>query len=103
MDIFDKIKKNRGALGQHAEYSHGYFMCPKLEGDISNKMMFRGKEVLVWSVNNYLGMANHPEVRKADADAAAKYGLSQPMGSTMMSGNSNLHEKLEERIILLRQ
>jgi glycine C-acetyltransferase len=98
VDIFDKIKKNRGALGQHAEYSHGYFMFPKLEGDISNKMMFRGKEVLVWSVNNYLGMANHPEVRKADADAAAKYGLSQPMGARMMSGNSNLHEKLEEEL-----
>lgn len=73
-------------------------MFPKLEGEISNKMYFRGKEVLVWSVNNYLGMANHPEVRKADADAAAEYGLSFPMGARMMSGNTNLHEELEEQL-----
>ena len=98
MDIFEKIKKHRGALGQHAEYSHGYFMFPKLEGEISNRMSFRGKDMLVWSINNYLGMANHPEVRKADADAAAEYGLSLPMGARMMSGNTNLHEKLESEL-----
>lgn len=98
MDIFEKIKKDRGALGQHADYSHGYFMFPKLEGEISNRMSFRGKDMLVWSINNYLGMANHPEVRKEDADAAAQYGLSLPMGARMMSGNTNLHEKLEAEL-----
>lgn len=94
-DIFDKIKNNRGPLGQHAKESHGYFTFPKLEGEISNKMTFRGKEVLVWSINNYLGLANHPEVRKIDADAAAKWGLAYPMGARMMSGQTSLHEKLE--------
>jgi glycine C-acetyltransferase len=98
VDLFDKLNIQQSALGQHADYSHGYFMFPKLEGEISNKMYFRGKEVLVWSVNNYLGMANHPEVRKADADAAAEYGLSFPMGARMMSGNTNLHEELEEQL-----
>ncbi len=94
-DIFDKIKNNRGPIGQHAKESHGYFTFPKLEGEIDRKMMFRGKEVLVWSVNNYLGLANHPEVRKADAEAAAKWGMAYPMGARMMSGQTNLHEKLE--------
>lgn len=94
-DIFEKIRKNRGPLGMHAKDAHGYFTFPKLEGDISNKMIFRGKEKLVWSLNNYLGLANHPEVRKADAEAAAQYGLALPMGARMMSGNSNQHEELE--------
>lgn len=94
-DIFDKIKNNRGPLGQHAKESHGYFTFPKLEGEISNKMIFRGKEVLVWSINNYLGLANHPEVRKIDAEAAAKWGLAYPMGARMMSGQTSVHEKLE--------
>ncbi|MCA6364153.1 MAG: aminotransferase class I/II-fold pyridoxal phosphate-dependent enzyme [Bacteroidetes bacterium] len=94
-DLFDKIRENRGPLGKHAKESHGYFTFPKLEGDISNRMIFRGKERLVWSLNNYLGLANHPEVRKADADAAAQYGFAQPMGARMMSGNSNFHEQLE--------
>lgn len=94
-DLFDKIRENRGPLGMHAKESHGYFTFPKLEGDISNRMVFRGKERLVWSLNNYLGLANHPEVRKADADAAAQFGFAQPMGARMMSGNSNYHEALE--------
>lgn len=98
VDIFEKIQKNRGPLGMHAKDAHGYFTFPKLEGDISNKMVFRGKEKLVWSLNNYLGLANHPEVRKADADAAAEYGLALPMGARMMSGNSNLHEQLENEL-----
>ena len=76
LDIFEKIKANRGPIGQHAKGVHGYFTFPKLEGEIGNKMMFRGKECLVWSVNNYLGLANDPEVRKADADASADWGLS---------------------------
>lgn len=94
-DLFEKLKKNRGPLGMHAKESHGYFTFPKLEGVISNKMVFRGKEKLVWSLNNYLGLANHPEVRKADADGAAQYGLGLPMGARMMSGESDLHNKLE--------
>jgi len=98
MDIFDKIKNNRGPLGQFAKEGHGYFFFPKLEGDISNKMIFNGKEKLVWSVNNYLGLANHPEVRKADADAAKEYGLGFPMGSRMLTGNTDVHEELERQI-----
>lgn len=98
MDIFEKIKKNRGPLGQHSKESHGYFTFPKLEGPISNKMVFRGKEVLVWSINNYCGLANHPEVRKADAEAAAEWGMGYPMGARMMSGQTNFHEKLESDI-----
>jgi len=98
MDIFERIKHNRGPLGQHSKQSHGYFTFPKLEGEISNRMIFRGKERLVWSLNNYLGLANHPEVRKADADAAAQYGLALPMGARMMSGNSDLHEQLEREL-----
>lgn len=97
-DIFDKIKKNRGPIGQHSKGVHGYFTFPKLEGEIGNKMIFRGKEVLIWSVNNYLGLANHPEVRKVDADAAAEYGLAYPMGSRMMTGQTAMHELLEKEI-----
>lgn len=97
-DLFDKIEKNPGPLGMHAEESYGYFMFPKLEGEIGNKMIFRGKEKLIWSLNNYLGLANHPEVRKTDADAAAKYGFASPMGARMMSGNSDYHEKLESEL-----
>lgn len=85
-------------MGQHAKNSHGYFSFPKLEGDIGTRMVFRGKERLVWSLNNYLGLANHPEVRKADADAAAKYGFASPMGARMMSGNTNHHEQLENEL-----
>jgi glycine C-acetyltransferase len=98
IDIFEKISKNRGPLGMHAKDVHGYFTFPKLEGDISNKMIFRGRERLVWSLNNYLGLANHPEVRKADADGAREFGLALPMGARMMSGNSNQHEQLEAEL-----
>lgn len=98
MDLFDKILKNRGPIGQHAKDSHGYFTFPKLEGDIGTRMIFRGKERLIWSLNNYLGLANHPEVRKVDADAAAQYGFGLPMGARMMSGNSNQHEQLENEL-----
>ncbi|MCX6191861.1 MAG: aminotransferase class I/II-fold pyridoxal phosphate-dependent enzyme [Flavobacteriia bacterium] len=97
-DIFEKIKANRGPLGQHAKESHGYFTFPKLEGDIGPHMIFKGKEKLNWSLNNYLGLANHPEVRKADADAAADFGFAMPMGARMMSGNSNPHELLEKQL-----
>src|SRR5512133_2487480 len=96
MDIFEKIKKNRGALGQYQEFGHGYFAFPKLEGEIAPKMKFRGKEVLAWSLNNYLGLANHPEVRRVDAEAAKEWGLAYPMGARMMSGQTNKHEVLED-------
>ena len=97
-DIFEKIQANRGPIGMHAKESHGYFTFPKLEGDIGPHMNFRGKEKLNWSLNNYLGLANHPEVRKADADAGANYGFAMPMGARMMSGNSNFHEQLEREL-----
>ncbi len=98
MDIFEKIAKNMGPLGQHQKWSHGYFSFPKLEGEIAPLMNFRGKEHLVWSLNNYLGLANHPEVRAADAQAAADFGMAYPMGARMMSGNSNHHEELEKSL-----
>ncbi len=87
-----------GPLGQYATKGHGYFMFPKLEGEISNRMRFRGKDMLVWSLNNYIGLANHPEVRKADALAAEQYGMAYPMGARMMSGQTNFHEELEKRL-----
>lgn len=98
MDIFDKIKESMGPLGQYNKEAHGYFTFPKLEGEIGPKMRFRGKEVLNWSLNNYLGLANHPEVRKADAQAAADYGLGYPMGARMMSGQTSKHEELEAKL-----
>ncbi len=87
-----------GPIGQYMKEAHGYFTFPKLEGEIGTRMVFRGKEVLVWSLNNYLGLANHPEVRKADAEAAAKYGMAYPMGARMMSGQTNQHEELERQL-----
>jgi len=97
-DIFERLLKNYGPIGQHRARAHGYFAFPKLEGPIGSRMQFRGKEMIVWSLNNYLGLANHPEVRKADADGAKEFGLALPMGARMMSGNSNLHEQLEEEL-----
>ena len=97
-DIFERLLKNYGPIGQHRERAHGYFAFPKLEGEISSRMKFRGQEMIVWSLNNYLGLGNHPEVRKADADTAAKYGLALPMGARMMSGNTDLHEQLEAEL-----
>ena len=98
MDIFDKIEKNKGPLGQYKEHAHGYFTFPKLEGEINPRMNFRGKEVLTWSLNNYLGLANHPEIRKADAEAAQEYGMGYPMGARMMSGQTKYHEELENKL-----
>jgi glycine C-acetyltransferase len=96
MDIFEKIKNNRGAIGQYQDLGHGYFVFPKLEGEIAPHMKFKGKEVLTWSLNNYLGLANHPEIRKVDTESTAKYGLAYPMGARMMSGHTVMHEKFEE-------
>ncbi len=97
-DLFDKIYKDKGPLGKWAEQAEGYFVFPKLEGDISNRMSFQGKEVVTWSVNDYLGLANHPEVRKVDAEAAEQYGSAYPMGARMMSGHTDLHEKLQDEL-----
>jgi len=98
VDVFDKILKDKGPLGQYQKEADGYFMFPKLEGEINPRMKFRGKEVLTWSLNNYLGLANYPEVRKADAEGAAKWGLAYPMGARMMSGQTSLHEELEAKL-----
>jgi glycine C-acetyltransferase len=98
VDIFEKLRSNMGSLGQYMKQAHGYFAFPKLEGEIGTKMKFRGKEVLVWSLNNYIGLANHPEVREADAQAAAEYGMAYPMGARMMSGQTNKHEELEHNL-----
>ncbi|MDR9487197.1 aminotransferase class I/II-fold pyridoxal phosphate-dependent enzyme [Salibacter sp.] len=98
VDIFEKLKVNRGPLGQYSNSTHGYFTFPKLEGEISNKMKFRGKDVLVWSLNNYLGLSNHPEVRRVDAESSKKHGLGNPMGARIMSGNTAMHEELEREL-----
>ena len=98
MDVFDKCVLNMGPLGQYAQKGEGYYLFPKLEGEISNKMIFQGEEKLVWSLNNYLGLGNHPEIRKADADAAKEWGLAYPMGARMMSGQTKYHEELERQL-----
>ena len=97
-DLFDKIYRDKGPLGKWAEYAEGYFVFPKLEGEISNRMHFNGKEVVTWSINDYLGLANNPEVRKVDAEAALKYGSAYPMGARMMSGHTDLHEQLQNEL-----
>ena len=102
-DIFERLIKNYGPIGEHRQRSHGYYTFPKLEGDIDNRMQFRGKEVVVWSLNNYLGLANHPEIRKADTEATANFGLAYPMGARMMSGNSIYHEQLEKELAELHK
>ncbi|MFZ4544286.1 MAG: aminotransferase class I/II-fold pyridoxal phosphate-dependent enzyme [Saprospiraceae bacterium] len=98
MDLFDKIEKNRGPLGKYMEVAEGYYMFPKLEGEIGPRMKFQGKEMIVWSLNNYLGLANHPEVRAADTEGTKKYGLAYPMGARMMSGQTTLHEQFEKEL-----
>src|SRR6187200_2713607 len=94
IDVFAKL--DGGPIGQHGERAHGYFTFPKLEGELGSRMSFRGKERIVWSLNNYLGLANHPETRKADTNAAERWGIGYPMGARMMSGNSVYHEELEK-------
>ena len=97
-DIFDKVANNMGPIGSHAHYSHHYYSFPKLSGELGPYMTFNGKKMLNWSLNNYLGLANHPEVREADAKAAEEYGLAYPMGARMMTGNSELHEEFEKQL-----
>ncbi len=97
-DLFQKMYDSKGPLGNWAQQAEGYYMFPKLEGSIGNHMKFQGKDVIVWSVNDYLGLANHPEVRKADAEAGAKYGTAYPMGARLMSGHTTLHEQLQDEL-----
>jgi len=97
-DIFDKLRDKRTSLGQYREFAHGYMAFPKLEGPIDPIMKFRGKEVLVWSINSYLGLANNPEIRKVDADSAKEWGLAYPMGARLMSGHTKYHEQLENEL-----
>jgi len=97
-DLFEKIYRDKGPLGKWAEQAEGYFVFPKLEGPIGNRMHFNGKEVVVWSVNDYLGLANHPEVRNIDSEAAAQYGSAYPMGARMMSGHTDLHDQLQKEL-----
>ena len=97
-DLFDKIYRDKGPLGKWASQAEGYFVFPKLEGEISNRMKFQGKDVITWSINDYLGLANNDEVRKVDAEAAAQYGSAYPMGARMMSGHTDLHEQLQNEL-----
>ena len=97
-DLFERIQSNKGPLGKWASQAEGYYVFPKLEGELSNRMQFHGKEIINWSINDYLGLANHPEVRKADTEAAAQYGAAYPMGARMMSGHTSLHEQLEQEL-----
>jgi len=97
-DIFERIQKNKGPLGKWASQAEGYYVFPKLEGELGPRMKFQGKDILNWSLNDYLGLANHPEVRKADTDAAIEYGAAYPMGARMMSGHTNYHEQLEREL-----
>ena len=99
MEIFERIAHDSGGpIGQYMDRIHGYFAFPRLEGELGPHMRFNGVDVLCWSLNNYLGLANHPEVRKVDAEAAARWGLAYPMGARMMSGNTRLHERLEREL-----
>ncbi|MEO0570554.1 MAG: aminotransferase class I/II-fold pyridoxal phosphate-dependent enzyme [Bacteroidota bacterium] len=97
-DIFDRIIENKGPLGKWASQAEGYFVFPKLEGPISNRMKFHGKEVITWSINDYLGLANLPEIKQVDSDAALEHGTAYPMGARMMSGHTNYHEQLEKEL-----
>ncbi|MEM8895905.1 MAG: pyridoxal phosphate-dependent aminotransferase family protein [Bacteroidota bacterium] len=98
MDLFDKLLLDKGPLGRHSGMDDNFYMFPKLEGELAPRMMFKGKQVLNWSLNNYLGLGNHPEIRKVDADAAAEWGLAYPMGARMMTGNTSYHEQLEREL-----
>ena len=97
-DLFEKFRNDKGPLGNYADVAEGYFVFPKFEGPISNRMIFNGKEMITWSINNYLGLAEHPEVRKVDAESAAKWGMAYPMGARAMSGQTDKHEQLENEL-----
>lgn len=97
-DLFERIHENKGPLGKWASQAEGYYVFPKLEGELGPRMKFHGKEILNWSINDYLGLANHPEIRKVDAEAAQQYGAAYPMGARMMSGHTDIHEQLEREL-----
>lgn len=97
-DLFERIQQNKGPLGKWAAHAEGYYVFPKLEGELSPRMQFRGKDILNWSINDYLGLGNHPEVRKIDAEVAADYGAAYPMGARMMSGHTSVHEQLQNEL-----
>src|SRR6056300_754340 len=97
-DLFERIKENKGPLGKWALQAEGYFVFPKLEGPISNRMSFRGKEVITWSINDYLGLANLPEIKAVDGAAALEHGAAYPMGARMMSGHTDFHEQLQNEL-----
>ncbi|MFY7978500.1 MAG: aminotransferase class I/II-fold pyridoxal phosphate-dependent enzyme, partial [Sediminibacterium sp.] len=97
-DLFERIQQNKGPLGRWASQAEGYYVFPKLEGELGPRMQFQGKEILNWSINDYLGLANHPEIRKVDAEAAQTYGAAYPMGARMMSGHTTLHEQLQNEL-----
>jgi len=98
MDLFEKLKNNRGPLGKWADIAEGIWIFPKLEGELSSRMKFKGKEIICWSINNYLGLGNHPAVRAVDTQATKDWGLAYPMGSRMMSGNTDYHDVLEHQL-----
>jgi glycine C-acetyltransferase len=97
-DLFEKFRNDKGPLGNYAHVAEGYFVFPKFEGPISNRMIFNGKEMITWSINNYLGLATHPEVMKTDAESAKKWGMAYPMGARAMSGHTDKHEQLEKEL-----
>ena len=97
-DIFNRIRANKGPIGKWSDLAEGYFAFPKLEGPIGNRMYFQGREVITWSVNDYLGLANHPDVRKIDSKAAKNYGSAYPMGARLMSGHTSAHEQLQDEL-----
>ncbi len=103
MDIFDRIRKDAGPLGKYADQAEGYYIFPKLEGQLANRMQFNGQECIVWSINNYLGLGNHPDVRAIDAESTKNWGLAYPMGSRMMSGNTETHDILEKELAEFEQ
>lgn len=98
MDLFEKIKIKHGPLKDYADIAEGYYMFPKLEGDLGPRMQFKGREVIMWSINDYLGLGNDPEVRKRDTLSTEKWGLAYPMGARMMSGQTEKHEQFEKEI-----
>ncbi len=98
MDLFERIKKAPGPLGQYAEYAEGYFVFPELEGPLGPRMKFKGEEVVMWSINDYLGLSNHPEVKEVDSEAAKEYGMAYPMGARAMSGQTKYHAQLEKEL-----
>lgn len=98
MDLFEKLVNKQGPIGMYSSAAHGYYTFPKLIGELGSRMEFQEKEHVIWSINDYLGLANHPTVRRVDAEAAREWGMAYPMGSRMMSGETKYHEQLEREL-----